>query len=113
MTFDDGILKIYEIENVSENGKKPEKMLVKKSEHYFGFETLGIRRYFTALQAQRKIESVVNVPGWNAIVATDICVMEDGCQYKMAMVQLTKDEDDLKITKLSLERLGEDYDFKN
>lgn len=113
MTYDDGILTICQTANIGEKGMKPVIGLVEKEKFYFGYDTLGFRRYYTALQAHQTIESVVNIPGWNDISALDICVMEDGRQYKLAMIQPTTDENGLKITKLSLERLGENYVFKD
>lgn len=109
MTFDDGILTIYKTENIGEPGMKPVVGLVEKDRYYFGFDTLGINRYFTALQAKQQIECVVNIPGWDDIRATDICELEDGSQFRIVMRQPTIDEDGLRITKLSLERLGDKY----
>lgn len=109
MTFDDGILTIYKTENIGEPGMKPVVGLVEKDRYYFGFDTLGINRYFTALQAKQQIECVVNIPGWDDIMATDICELEDGSQFRIVMRQPTMDEDGLRITKLSLERLGDKY----
>ena len=51
MTFDDGILTIYKIENIGKPGFKPVPGLSKKESFYFGYDTLGITRYYTALQA--------------------------------------------------------------
>ena len=112
MTFDDGILTIYKAENAAKPGEKPVTALVKKGQHYYGFDTLGISRYFTALQAKQKIECVVNIPGWTDIKATDICALENGEQFKIAMKQQMTDEDGLRITKLSLERIEETYAVK-
>ena len=113
MTFDDGILTIFTTENAAEDGMKPVPVLVEKEKFYFGYDTLGITRYYTALQARQQIESVVNIPGWNDISSLDICVLENGNQYRLAMIQPQLDDDGLRITKLSLERLGENYAFKN
>lgn len=113
MTFDDGILTIYGIENIGKPGFKPVPGLSKKESFYFGYDTLGITRYYTALQAQQQIEAVVNVPGWNDITTLDICILENGKQYKIVMVQPTFDDQGLKITKLSLERISEEYAIKN
>ena len=44
MTLDDGILKVYSVENVAEPGMKPVYGLKFKSEHFFAFETVGIQR---------------------------------------------------------------------
>ena len=79
MTFDDGILTIYSVENIGETGMNPVVGLVQKERFYYGFDTLGITRYYTALEAQQQIECVVNVPGWGNIAATaeDVLVYFD------------------------------------
>lgn len=112
-TFDDGILTIYTTENIAEPGMKPVIGLVKKDRYHYGFDTLGIQRYYTALQAKQLIESVVNVPGWGNIKATDICALDDGEQFRISMRQPTWDDDGLRITKLSLERIEEKYVIKS
>lgn len=111
MTFDDGILKIYSVIDVSEKGMKPLWKLKLKSKEYFGFETVGITRNYAAMQAGSKIASVVKIWQDRRIETEDICILEDGLQYKCSFVQHTKDEDGLGITKITLERLNEDYDF--
>ena len=67
MTFDDGILTIYKIENTAQPGQMPVEGLTEKDRYYYGFDTLGINRFYTALQAQQQIEAVVNVPGWEIL----------------------------------------------
>lgn len=111
-TFDDGILTIYSVENIAEPGSMPVTGLVEKAKYYFGYETVGINRFYTALQANRQIESVVHIPGWNDIGATDVCVLENGNQYIMPQIQPTLDDDNLRITRLSLERVSQEYVIK-
>ena len=112
VTFDDGILKIYETTNEAEPGNKPVVGLKYKDRYYFGYAELGITRIYTAMQGKERVDAVVNVPGWNDIKATDICELEGGEQYKIGPVQPTYDEDGLKIMKLSLERLEKKYAVK-
>lgn len=112
MTFDDGILKIYSVENMAEPGKKPVYRLVEKSKHYFGYQTVGVTRYYEAKKADSIIEAAVRIPDWNNILATDICILENNVQYRLSMVQPTTDENNLRITILSLERNGEEYAIK-
>lgn len=107
MTFDDGMIGIYMIKNSAAAGEMPKEEPMLKDEYYFGYDALGYNRYYTALQAQQKIESVIRVPDWGYIKSTDICIMEDGKKYKIKMIQQMRDEDGLKYTKLSLERIGE------
>lgn len=112
MTFDDGILTIFYVENVSKPGGMPITQLIPKEHYYYSYDNIGINRYYTALQAQQTIEAVVNIPGWGDISATDICALDDGVQYRIVMRQPTTDEDGLRITKLSLERINEKYAIK-
>lgn len=111
MTFDDGIVGIYEISNIAEPGKKPRKGLSLKERFFFGYDTLGFNRYYTALQANQQIAAVINTPGWNDIHSgKDIAIMEDGNQYTVQLAQKMLDDNNLRITKLTLERIGEAYD---
>lgn len=112
MTFDDGILTIYKTENIAEPGAKPVIGLVQKDQYYFSFGDIGITRYYTAMQAKQQIEQVVNIPGWGDVSTLDICVLEDGRQYRIVMRQPTHDDDGLRITRLSLERMDESYAVK-
>lgn len=109
MTFDDGILGIYQSKNIGEPGCEPVMALVLKDNYYYHQETLGYNRYYTALQAREKISSVLSVPDWGQISAEDICITEDGRQYRILLSQPAYDENGLKITRITLERLGESY----
>ena len=111
MTFDDGIIQICSITNGAGPGDKPIRVLSVEESFYFGYDTLGINRYYTALQAHQQIEAVVNIPGWNRIQIESVAVFENGDQFAVKMVQPQHDEDGLRITKLSLERITENYAF--
>lgn len=112
MTFDDGILTVCRAGNKAGKGDKPVIVLSEKAKYYYSYDNLGINRYYTALQNRQQIEAVVNISDWNDISATDICVLENQKQYRIVMIQPTYDNG-LKITKLSLERLGEEYAFQD
>lgn len=110
MTFDDGILKIYRLENTAQKGDMPNEQLVYKSSFYFGFDNLGISRYYTALSHNQRIESVVNIEFDTDVRVLDIVEMEDGSYFKIQMLQREKDDDGLIYLKLSLERLNDEFD---
>jgi hypothetical protein len=110
MTFDEGILTIYSLINTAQPGNKPKVELVQKVRCWYNYDNLGYGRYYTALQAQQKLEAVVNIPGWEEVEAEDICELENGKQYRIRMVQPTWDKFGLQITKLSLERWDGLYD---
>ena len=109
MTFDDGILKIYSTKDISNPGMKPETVLVLKDKYYFGYESIGVTRHYAAKQVKSKISNIVHVLQDRAILGEDICVLEDGLQYRCDLIQHTTNEDGLPITRITLERLGEDY----
>lgn len=113
MTFDDGIVGIYELTNINQNGEMPRKGLLLKDRFFFGYDVLGLNRIYTALQANQQIEAVINIPGWNNTLnaGKDIAVMEDGSQFLIQTVQPQLDEDGLRITKLSLERMTQSYEL--
>ena len=111
MTFDDGIVKIYRTINKGEPGNKPVIGLELKDGFHFGYAELGFTRVYTAMQAKQQVDAVINIPWWNDIRALDICIMEDGSQYRIGLVQPTYDEDGLRIMKLTLERLEENYEL--
>lgn len=118
MTFDDGIVGVYELTQVKVPGKMPTEGLQLSERFYFSYETLGINRYYTALQAGQQIEAVISVPGWNeikanrhiAIIANDDGnITSESTQYRIQMAQPTTDDQGLRITRLSLERIGDNY----
>lgn len=113
MTFDDGIVEIYKTDNGADPGNMAQEVLTYKASSYFAFSALGLQRIYTALQAKQQIEAVIDLPDWQDIQVHDIAVMENGLQYKIQTVQPTYDNDNLKITRLSLERLGDKYAYKN
>lgn len=109
-TFDDGILTIYSVGNAARAGEKPRSVLRLKSQHYFSFMTVGAIRYYEAKQAMNDISDMVRIWEDRDITTLDICVLEDGNQYKCAQVQHVV-EDGLRQTQISLERLNEEYEI--
>lgn len=113
MTFDDGILTVYRAENTAETGKKPVMRLTEQCRYYYHVEVIGVTRYYQALQANAKVDALVSIQGWDAdIQHNDICVLDSadgGEQFKVAVIQKWFDDRGLKIRRLTLERLGENY----
>lgn len=111
MTYDDGILTICRIANGAEPGNKPVMHLEKKDKYYYGYEELGVTRFYQAKNANQQIACVVRIPGWEDVKVTDVCVLYDGTQYQIGMVQPTYDENGLRMMRLTLERVGQDYEM--
>lgn len=112
MTYDDGMLKIYDVVNTAEPGDMPVEGLVLKQEYYYHAEQIGISRYFAALEADQQVEAVVDVPDWSDIKTTDLAVLDgERNPKKISMVQTAYDENGLKITRLTLTKVDMNYDI--
>ncbi len=111
MTFDDGILSVYSVVNVAEPGRKPIEALKEKAKYYYGFDRIGVTRYYTAKQYNQNIEAVINVPDWIDATTDNVIILEEfpDIQYQIHMVQPEYDENGLKITKLTLGRVGHEF----
>lgn len=110
MTFDDGILTIYEVTNTAEPGNKPKEGLFEKFKSYFGYLDIGVTRFYEALRANQSIEAVVNIPEWQSVSVNDVAVIGEQ-QYQIGFVQPTTDENGLKITKLTLGKVENAYEI--
>lgn len=109
MTFDDGILSVFRPQNTAGPGDKPQPGLTFRGRYYYGFASLGVTRYYAAMQAGQDVSAIVTVPGWDDIITNDIVVLDDGRQYWAEMVQPETDEFGLRITRITLGVLSVDY----
>lgn len=110
MTFDDGLVTICDVTNAQEPGEQPVKKLTPIQQLHYAEETVGVNRYYSAIEADQLIESVIDVPAEIMIDTNQYAVLEDGSQFMIRMVQKDRDDNGLKILKLSLERNGESYE---
>lgn len=109
MTFDDGILSVYRPQNTAGPGDQPQPGYIFKGRYYYGFASLGVTRYYAAMQAGQDVSAVVAVPEWNDIVTNDVIVLDDGRKYRAEMVQPETDEFGLRIMRVTLGVLSVDY----
>lgn len=103
--MDNGILKIYSLENISEPGYMPVEKLVKVCDAYYAEQTVGVTRLYAALGANQKIDMLVRC--YNTVLPenAEYVILEDGKQYRITVKQNRNCDVDL-----TLERLGENYD---
>lgn len=103
---DGGILTIYSLQDVRQNGFMPQEKLVPEGTAFFSYRTIGVNRMYAALGANRDIEKLVRC--WNTDVPeTGMYVIIDGVQYRIDVAQAVVDEDAVDLT---LVRLEEFYD---
>lgn len=109
MTFDDGILTVYRPQNTAGPGDKPQPGLTFRGRYYYSISSLGVTRYYAAMQAGQDVSAIVTVPGWDDIITNDIVILDDGRQYWAEMVQPETDAFGLRITRITLGVLSVDY----
>ena len=111
-TFNDGIVNIYSVSNIADPGKLPKDGLkVKSSGLRYEERTVGMGRFWTAKQANARIDLLIRTPQLRSVSTLDIAIPKDGNQYKIAQVQYPKDVEPPAMD-LSLQRLEVAYDIK-
>lgn len=106
-TYNDGLVKIYAVEDVAEPGYRPEETLVLKNTVRYQERQLGIQRYYAGRQNQVQIERVIRVPRGVSVDTQDVAITEDGHQFRIDMVQAVIDvwpaSLDLTLAKIAVE----------
>ncbi len=107
-TFNDGVVYVYKLQNTAQPGFKPNLQPVLYRKLNFGFKTIGVRRNYEAMQAEVRLDELIQVMLDRQISSQDIAVIEN-VQYKIKQVQHQKNTFP-HTSLLSLQRLEEDYD---
>lgn len=105
-TYNDGVVRIYAVDDISEPGDIPKEGLKIKETLRYKRRTVGIQRYYTALQANAQIEQVLRCQLRENVSSQDVAVV-NGTQYRIEQVQYPED---LPVMDLSLSRMERDYD---
>lgn len=114
--FNDGVVSIYSVGNIASPGGMPkEGLTLKVSSLRYKERTVGMGRYWAAMQNNVKVDMVIRVPcapmRLETVSTQDIVIPIDGQQYKI--VQIQKPEDIYPpVMDLSLERLVQKYDIE-
>lgn len=108
-TFNDGIVHIYNVSDSAEDGNMPAEKLKPKETLRFNRRTIGLTRYYTALQANQQVDAVIRCPYRRTVSAQDIAQIEKK-QYRVTLVQVPEDIVP-PVMDLTLERLEQDYEL--
>lgn len=109
-TFNDGVVRIYSVGDIAAPGDMPKQGLTLKDKLRFKRRTVGIKRYYTAMQASQQVDAVIRCPFKGTVSAQDVAVL-DGKQYRVDLVQ-RPDDISPPIMDLTLSRLEQDYEFE-
>jgi len=117
MILDAGTVSIYRVSSDAAPGDMYNDKRTHLITTWFGYRTVGFNRFFTAHQANTKIDTVIRIlkPGTVNICADDVCELnsleESNHTYRIVQAQYLRDEaagED--VVDLSLERVGAKYD---
>lgn len=111
-TFNDGICRIYRVENIAEPGKMPKDGLkVRYDRIPFERKKVGLARFYQAMQADVLVTDLIRIPKRTDIGTNDVCVIE-GEQYQIKQAQSVLDSMPPSMD-LTLERLEAEYDIQS
>lgn len=110
MLLDAGILSLYTLRNLSENGRMPVNKLVLFDKTYYGERTVGYNRLYAAKGVNQKIDKLIRIWRNESVEVNNYVILEDEKQYRIDAVQHLYDDDGLKVTDLTLSRLEKFYD---
>lgn len=82
-TYNDGVVRIYSVENIAEPGRTPKKGIQYKCDLRYSERTVGLNRFWTAKQAQVEIDLLLRVQKLRDVSTQDIAIPNDGNQYKI------------------------------
>ncbi len=110
-TFNDGVLDIYRVTNIAEAGNMPKDGLKAKIKNIrYSERTVGMGRYWAAMQEHVQITQMVRIQRIEAINVNDVAIIK-GKQYKIVQIQYVQDTSP-PCMDLSLERLETEYEIK-
>lgn len=90
-SYNDGVVTIYSVADVAQPGYQPQIELTEKIKLRYEERSMGLQRYYQAMQNQVQIERVLRVQRTNKITSQDVAITEDNTKYKIYMVQAVSD----------------------
>lgn len=101
-SYNDGIVKIYSVEDEAAPGYQPVEKLTLTVELAYEERSVGVKRYYAAKQAQETVKRVLRVQHLqNPPGPRNKAVTEDGAEYRIDLIQKVPDvwppSDDLTL----------------
>ncbi len=107
LTFNHGVADFFRLVNVAQAGNKPVYQREKIVTLRFEYETLGMNRFYTALQADVKLDELIITPLYRSISTQDIVAIF-GKSYRIEQVQHITDTKP-PASRFSLSKLEENF----
>lgn len=111
MLFDAGILTLCQLENTAPPGDMPQDRLVPLRKCFYGERTVGYGRQYAARGVNEQVDILARIWQDREARVGMYAVLENGGQYRVDNVQQLVDEDGLRVTDLTLERMDALYEL--
>ena len=109
-TFNDGVVKIYEVTNTAPPGGMPVEGIALKQTLRYKERTVGLTRRNFARQDNVVIKYVLRCPRLRDVSAQDVAIPNDGNQYRIWDVQYPEDIEP-PVMDITLEEMEGVYDI--
>ena len=109
-SYNDGVITIYAVSNVASPGSMPVDKITLKESLRYDERTVGLNRFYAAMQNNVNIKYVLRAPRIRAVSTLDVAIPNDGKQYKIVQIQYPKDVEPPSMD-LTLEELTPVYDI--
>lgn len=86
-THNSGMVAIYAVTNTAQPGRKPVDALTPKYNLRYHERTVGLQRYYAAMQANIRIQYVLRCPKLRDVTTQDVAIPNDGKQYTIVQIQ--------------------------
>ena len=111
MLYDDGILRLCKLKETAPNAAMPKEELEEKLKAFFGVRTVGYGRYYAAIGVNQRVDMLIRSWYMPEAEVGMYVVLESGSQYRIDNVQHLIDDDDLRVTDLTLQKMEALYDI--
>ncbi len=108
-TYSDGMVDIYNVENVAEKGNMPDENLNQKYALRYDERTVGLQRRYLFRQEQVEVKYVLRCQLRRDVSTQDVAIPNDGKQYSIKEIQYPSDVAPPSMD-LTLEEVESPYD---
>ncbi|MDL2324060.1 hypothetical protein LJC61_02760 [Ruminococcaceae bacterium OttesenSCG-928-A16] len=108
--FNDGVVKIYTVENIAPNGAKPDNRLVFAGQLRYAERVVGLNRFTQYMANDVEVSYLLRCLQIRSVSTQNIAVPNDGEQYRIVQIQYPK-EVTPPCMDLTLQRLETVYEY--
>ena len=109
-TYDDGIITVCNLTDQADPGDMPKQVLVLYKRFYFQDIMVSFSRQYAAMGVNEQIDKLVRI-WFDPSVRIGMYAIINDEQYRITNCQQLYNKDGLKVTDITLARMGDNYDF--